>query len=99
MVVPALVYMLLLIFLFSVTSFSCVRKRNLKGEIQTRILATSVGAFLLCLFVPKMRQNGSSFASSVCWTQTFCVHEGLFVNIVKWDRKQPIIELAAGYYS
>jgi hypothetical protein len=45
MVVPALVNMFLLIFLFSVTSFSCVRKRDLKG----RGSDSYVGNICMCL--------------------------------------------------
>lgn len=47
MVVRALVYMFLLIFLFSVTSFSSVRKRDLKG----RGSLPYIGNICMCFFL------------------------------------------------
>jgi len=53
MVVLALVYMFLDIFLFSVTSFSCVRKRDLKGRGSDSFIGNICRCFSLMLVCSK----------------------------------------------
>jgi len=53
MVVLALVYMFLLISLFSVTSFSCVRKRDLKGRGSDSYIGNNCRCFSLMLVCSK----------------------------------------------
>jgi hypothetical protein len=72
MVVPALVYMFLLIFLFSVTSFSCVRKRDLKGLVSDSYFGNICRCFSLMLVCSK---------NEIGWLK-FCVICVLVANVL-----------------
>jgi len=83
MVVPALVYMFLLIFLFSVTSFSCVRKRDLKGRGSDSYIGKICRCFSLMLVCSKDEIKWLKFCVICVLVADFCGHEGLLVNIAK----------------
>jgi len=83
MVVPALVYMFLLIFLFSVTSFPCVRKRDLKGRSSDSYIGKICRCFSLTLVCSKDEIQWLKFRVICALVADFCGHKGLLVNIAK----------------